>query len=66
MITIKSQLTEEELKTIKEMYEAELKEARHLLEQNGAELSKKHDLQLKTAAMVRDLTSKLVFLCKSL
>lgn len=40
------------------MYEAELKEARYLLEQNSSELAKKHDLQTKTAAMVRDLTAK--------
>ena len=40
------------------MYEAELKEARHLLEQNSSELSKKQDLQAKTDAMVRDLTSR--------
>lgn len=58
-LLVNSKLTEEELKTIKEMYEAELKESRHLLENNGSELAKKHDLQLKTAAMVRDLSSRL-------
>lgn len=42
------------------MYEAELKESRHLLEQNSSELAKKNDLQSKTGAMVRDLTSRFV------
>eukprot|EP00116_Pleurobrachia_bachei_P003705 sb/3463967/ len=58
---LNSKLTEEELTTIKEMYEAELKESRHLLEQNSSELAKKNDLQSKTGAMVRDLTSRAIY-----
>ena len=53
------QLTEEELKRIKEMYEAELQEARNLLETNSAELAKKQETSVQSSALIRDLQSRL-------